>query len=747
MVIILLYQFCDTIPNKRNKKMKTLKLLLLIITFISINGAMAQEKKDLSINSSKSVHKLGGIASEGTLQVFIYDNANMQVNRYISGSWIKQWYGNSSKSIWLFANGETFSGDGSYFVGASNVFTTISNTNVDANTNELILEKNETLRIKQTTYYPAGSTIIYYTWEITNISGTTINDLRFFSGGDTYLQGDDYGAGLYFSNENIVGVKKTIAGNLQKLDMQGITMPYAFESQNYYAVYQNIIANALTNIIDENEETDNGMALEYRTPSLASGKTWTIQALEKFNANLLPNIVVTAPPSEQIVPDSTINLDFTIQNRTSSPTTVNLSASIDISGWSVSIISPSSPYFLPANSIQTVNLSISCPIGTALGTTAKITLNATDLIGSASDYCNVTAAAVPTISAHPYDINICANSLAIFAISATNATTYQWQEYDTIWKTLTDSEIYNGTTTSTLSIATAAATMNNFLYRCFVANDYGNATSNNAHLTIFSSPSIISQPMSSSVCEGENTSFAINANGTAINYQWQINEGSGFINITNNNVYSGAFSNILNIASATSIMNDYAYRCKVSGVCNPSAFSDAASLSIYNNPDVKLGNDTILSENQSITLDAGAGSNFIWSNPSLNGRIVTIDFALLGLGTHEISVTVTNSNNCVDIDTIEITFNALTGTNTFTQTSFISIQPNPTSGIVSIFFPSVVKDAEIEIYNMQGKMILSKKTNNVVNIQIDISYMNKGVYTVKITTNNQIVNKKLILNN
>jgi len=44
-------------------------------------------------------------------------------------------------------------------------------------------------------------------------------------------------------------------------------------------------------------------------------------------------------------------------------------------------------------------------------------------------------------------------------------------------------------------------------------------------------------------------------------------------------------------------------------------------------------------------------------------------------------------------------------------------------------------------------MILSKKTNNVVNIQIDISYMNKGVYTVKITTNNQIVNKKLILNN
>ena len=726
--------------------MKTLKLLLLIITFISINGAMAQEKKDLSINSSKSVHKLGGIESEGTLQVLIYDNANMQVNRYISGSWIKQWYGNSSKSIWLFANGETFSGDGSYFIGASNVFTTISNTNVDANTNELTLEKNGTLRIKQTTYYPAGSSIIYYTWEITNISGTTINDLRFFSGGDTYLQGDDNGAGLYVSNDNIVGVRKTIAGNLQKLDMKGITMPYAFESQNYYAVYQNIIANTLTNIIDENEETDNGMALEYRTQSLAAGATWTIQALERFNANLLPNIIVTAPPSEQIVPDSTLNLDFTIQNRTSSPTTVNLSTSIDISGWSVSIISPISPYYLPANSTQIINLSVSCPIGTALGTTAKISLNATDLIGTASDYCNITAAAVPTISAHPYDINICANSLAIFAISATNATTYQWQEYDTIWKTLTDSEIYNGTTTSTLSIATAAATMNNFLYRCFVANDYGNATSNNAHLTIFSPPSIITQPLAASICEGENTSFAINANGTAINYQWQVNEGSGFINIANYKVYSGAFSNVLNINSATSIMNGYEYKCKVSGACNPIAFSNAASLSIYNSPDVKLGNDTILSENQSITLDAGAGNNYIWSNPSLNGRIVTIDAALLGLGTHEISVTVTNSNGCVDADTIEITFTSFTGTNNFTQTSFISLQPNPTSGIVSIIFPSVVKDAEIEIFNIQGKMMLSEKVKDIVTKQIDMSGIAKGAYTIRITTNNQIVNKKLIVN-
>ena len=180
---------------------------------------MAQVKKDICLNSEKSSQSLGGIASEGNLQVVLYDNSNMQVFKYASGLWVNQWYGTSSKSIWLYAGGTAYKAVGGYYSGTSTLLTTVSNSKVDANTNELILEKAGKIRIKQTTFYPANSAIVYYKWDITNLSDTTINDFRMFSGGDTYLGGNDFGPGFWLPTENAVGVKKIIGNKMQKLEI------------------------------------------------------------------------------------------------------------------------------------------------------------------------------------------------------------------------------------------------------------------------------------------------------------------------------------------------------------------------------------------------------------------------------------------------------------------------------------------------------------------------------------------------
>ncbi|OIP03568.1 MAG: hypothetical protein AUJ97_04285 [Bacteroidetes bacterium CG2_30_32_10] len=726
--------------------MKTIKIYLFLILFLIINSAMAQVKKDICLNSEKSSQSLGGIASEGNLQVVLYDNSNMQVFKYASGLWVNQWYGTSSKSIWLYAGGTAYKAVGGYYSGTSTLLTTVSNSKVDANTNELILEKAGKIRIKQTTFYPANSAIVYYKWDITNLSDTTINDFRMFSGGDTYLGGNDFGPGFWLPTENAVGVKKIIGNKMQKLEMQGITIPYAYDSRYYVSVYQSIVSNALLNLIDTSETTDNALALEYRIASLAAGETWTIQAIEKFNSVPITDVIVTAPISAQVEPGASINLDFTVKNRTAYPTTLTLTKTVDLAGWSVALASPSSTFTLPANATQIVHLTVTCPQGTPIETTAKVTLNAINGNGTASDFCNVMVVELPSITAQPSSQNLCMGLPASFSLTANNANTYQWQEYTTDWNNLSSGGIYSGTNTPNLNISSIEDSLNNHQYRCNVTNSFGNVVSDDASLTIVYSTSIIEQPIASNICEGENTSFNITATGTAITYQWLVNDGFGFININNNNIYSGANSNILNISSATTNMNGYEYKCEVSGACYPNPISNVAVLSVYSLPNVELGNDTILSENQSITLDAGAGSNYTWSDASLNGRIVTIDAALMGLGTHEISVTVTNSNGCVDVDSIEITFTTFTGTNNYTQTSSINIQPNPTSGIVSIIFPSIAKDTEIEIYNIQGKIVKKEKVNDVLNTPIDMSNVAKGAYTVKIISNNQIVNKKLIVN-
>jgi hypothetical protein len=49
---------------------------------------------------------------------------------------------------------------------------------------------------------------------------------------------------------------------------------------------------------------------------------------------------------------------------------------------------------------------------------------------------------------------------------------------------------------------------------------------------------ITSQPNDAITCSGGNTSFSIVATGNITGYQWQVNTGSGFANISNNAVYS-----------------------------------------------------------------------------------------------------------------------------------------------------------------------------------------------------------------
>jgi HYR domain/Secretion system C-terminal sorting domain len=80
------------------------------------------------------------------------------------------------------------------------------------------------------------------------------------------------------------------------------------------------------------------------------------------------------------------------------------------------------------------------------------------------------------------------------------------------------------------------------------------------YLGVLSAPTINTNPSNSSVCEGANTSFSITATG-AISYQWQVDNGGGFTNITNNATYTGTTTATLNITATPASFNGYIYRC------------------------------------------------------------------------------------------------------------------------------------------------------------------------------------------
>jgi len=78
-------------------------------------------------------------------------------------------------------------------------------------------------------------------------------------------------------------------------------------------------------------------------------------------------------------------------------------------------------------------------------------------------------------------------------------------------------------------------------------------------------PTITKKPVPAIVCEGDDAVFSLDAvSMLQIYYQWQINCGNGWVDIINDNIYSGAQTNTLTINNATLNMNYCAFRCIVS---------------------------------------------------------------------------------------------------------------------------------------------------------------------------------------
>ncbi|MBI1185587.1 PKD domain-containing protein, partial [bacterium] len=206
-----------------------------------------------------------------------------------------------------------------------------------------------------------------------------------------------------------------------------------------------------------------------------------------------------------------------------------------------------------------------------------------------SNAAKLTVQKAPNITADPTDSTICGGNNATFSITATGTgLTYQWQENKgSGYANLSNGAVYGGTTTTSLSITAAATTMNGYKYRCVVGNSTCTGDlSGEATLTVQTAPSVNTNPSDVTICEKSNTSFTIAASGSALSYQWQVNTGSGFTNISNGTTYAGATTNGLSVSNAGTTMNGYTYRCLVSNSTCSGATSGSAKLSVQTSPQV-----------------------------------------------------------------------------------------------------------------------------------------------------------------
>lgn len=237
------------------------------------------------------------------------------------------------------------------------------------------------------------------------------------------------------------------------------------------------------------------------------------------------------------------------------------------------------------------------------------------------------------ITSNPSNTTGCESGSAIFTAGAVGTNlSYQWQEFTGgTWSNLANGGFYSGVTTSSLSIAGITSALNGRQYRLVASNNSPSAciesvSSAGATLTVLEQPEITGQPASQSICQGSNTTFAVNAGSTAgPAYQWQVstNGGISFNDLVNGGVYSGVNLATLTITGAGVGLNSNLYRCLVSGACEPAVASNAALLSVSANAAI-TGNpsDALECEGGAVLFNVTAtGSDLAYQWQEFNGSV------------------------------------------------------------------------------------------------------------------------------
>ena len=213
----------------------------------------------------------------------------------------------------------------------------------------------------------------------------------------------------------------------------------------------------------------------------------------------------------------------------------------------------------------------------------------------------------PLVQTPKTTYNFCSSDNANLLINASGKELkYQWQfkTGNKEFSNLTNASVFSGVRTNNLNITNIPAYLDNYVFRCLVSGECGNDLASDAiTVHVSQAPLISKQPQKVEVCNNKPASFNVAANGTNVKYQWQLSQGASFINLEDNETYSGCQTPQLSIGLVKESMNGYLFKCLISGNCQPGISSNEAVLTV-------LKNSQLLNSPLSATACSGAHSSF-----------------------------------------------------------------------------------------------------------------------------------------
>ena len=210
-------------------------------------------------------------------------------------------------------------------------------------------------------------------------------------------------------------------------------------------------------------------------------------------------------------------------------------------------------------------------------------------------------------------------------------------------------------------------------------------------------------------------SFVLNnqSSPAGLDYQWAFGDGENSTDASPSYSYSSKGIYDIRLISVT------AENCPDTLV---------KSVTVKESPIIKLGNDTTLYHNQSITLDAGGVyDSYLWSTNETS-RSIEVNTNDIGLDNPTLFWVQADLQGCEGHDSISITFTHNISIQENNVDLHLVVYPNPTSEFIYIESDRIVQDMSITLTDLNGKILLSEPFRGKNQHRIDMRELAKGIY-------------------
>ncbi|MES2397766.1 MAG: T9SS type A sorting domain-containing protein, partial [Bacteroidota bacterium] len=269
------------------------------------------------------------------------------------------------------------------------------------------------------------------------------------------------------------------------------------------------------------------------------------------------------------------------------------------------------------------------------------------------------------------------------------------------------------------------------------------ATRLDVTVTINQTPYLTSTLNPDTICSNSAFSYTPTSSITNSTFYWIRNNVTGISNLTGSGTGN---PNETLINTTTALVNvTYVYTVGSEGCINET--TNNVIIQVNPLPTVSLlPFTTVCLQTTEFLLTGGLPTGGIYSG---TGVIAGMFYPGSADTMQSISYIITDSNSCSNTASENITVLDCTEIeeNTFSQD--ITVYPNPTNGMLNIVIKnSILSELLVNVFDIQGKEVFSALEKNILigyKKEIDLGWLAKGIYYIKLTTGNDVQMQKLII--